>query len=265
MSNEKEQSERSRKDGFDGKKKRNHYYHKKNHHKKSDERLNEQQGENTGELKSMANGGYTSFVRESRESKEARKARDLKDTAREARESGENKQSKGAGEPSKLRDFKDARDQHCDYEQQTKDTFEKFSRGNNRRGAQKKDTFGRKDYRKDGRNKDNTRHESRAKNHYDYEPKKNSGYIPDTDKQAIRQFVLGTYDAETKNYIFSFDTGTYRIVEKIGSGEEATETELLNSRDKYASYQSWNEIKRPKDRRGKNEKEGKENGKEHIS
>ena len=79
------------------------------------------------------------------------------------------------------------------------------------------------------------------------------GYIPDTDKQAIKQFVLGTYEEDAKNYVFSFDAGTYRIIEKVGNGEHTTEKELLNSRDKYASYQNWNAIKRPKNKRANKE------------
>ena len=97
-------------------------------------------------------------------------------------------------------------------------------------------------------------------NRRDSRPRDN-GYQPDTDKQAIRKFILGTFEQETKNYVFSFDCGNYRIVEKEGTEENIQEKELLNSKDKLGAYQSWNEIKRPKKGRGRQERK-EENGKQ---
>ncbi|MBQ6442468.1 MAG: hypothetical protein IJJ13_07765 [Lachnospiraceae bacterium] len=95
------------------------------------------------------------------------------------------------------------------------------------------------------------------------EPKKHNGYHPDTGKDAIRVFDLGTYEEEGKRFLFHYDKGTYTIAEltagetvQLEDGTEEiryTESELLSTRDKAAAYKAWNEIKRPKKGKGARE------------
>ena len=40
------------------------------------------------------------------------------------------------------------------------------------------------------------------------EQKKHNGYQPDTGKDAIRVFDLGTYEEEGKQFLFHYDKGT---------------------------------------------------------
>ncbi len=91
---------------------------------------------------------------------------------------------------------------------------------------------------------------AQEKQYREIEQKKNAGYIPDTGKDAIRKFEIGQHELEGKKFAFTFDCGTYRILERKGSEEERKDTELLNTRDKIAAYQKWNEMKRPKKGRG---------------
>ncbi|MBQ7506068.1 MAG: hypothetical protein IJT05_01950 [Lachnospiraceae bacterium] len=104
------------------------------------------------------------------------------------------------------------------------------------------------------------------------------GYQPDTGKDAIRSFILGTYEEEDRFYVFSFDKGTYSIHkgavpeipepepkeegEETNAGEKPAEPalsprredyfnredaeEMLVTRDKVLAYQTWNDLKRPK-------------------
>ncbi len=87
----------------------------------------------------------------------------------------------------------------------------------------------------------------------DTEPKKNTGYVPDNDKEAIRQFQLGEYKEEGKNMIFLFDTGTYSIFDMSVLDGEGKGKEVLVTRDKADAYKQWNGIKRPQ--KGKRVKE----------
>ncbi len=111
--------------------------------------------------------------------------------------------------------------------------------------------------------KQQERKQERSGNKKEREPKKLNGYQPDTGKDAIRVFDLGTYEEEEKLYVFHYNKGTYTIAERTvaetvqaedGTEEiRYTESELLSTRDKAAAYKAWNEKKRPKKGKGARE------------
>lgn len=111
--------------------------------------------------------------------------------------------------------------------------------------------------------KQQERKQERSGNKKEREPKKHNGYQPDTGKDAIRVFDLGTYEEEEKLYVFHYNKGTYTIAERTvaetvqaedGTEEiRYTESELLSTRDKAAAYKAWNEKKRPKKGKGARE------------
>ena len=100
------------------------------------------------------------------------------------------------------------------------------------------------------------RNRDRSRERKEREPKKSRGYQPDTGKDAIRSFDLGTCEEEGKLFVFHFDKGTYTIAERViaetvqmEDGTEAKrfeDTEVFSTRDKAAAYKTWNEKKRPK-------------------
>ncbi len=53
-------------------------------------------------------------------------------------------------------------------------------------------------------------HSGKKQNAQASRPRK-KGYQPDTGKDAIRSFILGTCEEEGPFYVFSFDRGTYKI------------------------------------------------------
>ena len=107
------------------------------------------------------------------------------------------------------------------------------------------------------------RNKDRGGNRREREPKKHNGYQPDTGKDAIRIFDLGTCEEEGKLFVFHYDKGTYTIAERsvaetvqTEDGTEEiryTESEILSTRDKAAAYKAWNEKKRPKKGKGARE------------
>lgn len=101
------------------------------------------------------------------------------------------------------------------------------------------------------------------------EGKRQSGYQPDSGRDAIRSFDLGTCESEGKTMVFHFDKGTYSIAERKVTetirnedGEEVThyeDIEISSTRDKAAAYKAWNDIKRPqKGKAGREKKEDTE-------
>lgn len=121
----------------------------------------------------------------------------------------------------------------------------------------------RNNHRSGGKNNNENKNPSRER-----EPKKQSGYQPDSGKDAIRSFDLGTCEDEGKLMVFHFDKGTYTIAERkvieTVTDEEGKETvryedtEISSTRDKTAAYKAWNEIKRPKKGKAGRDKEKKE-------
>ena len=107
------------------------------------------------------------------------------------------------------------------------------------------------------------RKQDRSGNQKQREPKKRNGYQPDTGKDAIRIFDLGTCEEEGKLFVFHYNKGTYSIAERsiaetvqTEDGTEEiryTESEILSTRDKAAAYKAWNEKKRPKKGKGARE------------
>ena len=102
----------------------------------------------------------------------------------------------------------------------------------------------------------------------EHEQKKQTAYQPDSGKDAIRSFDLGTCEEEGRMMVFHFDKGTYTIAERkiieTTTDEEGKEnvryedTEISSTRDKTAAYKAWNEIKRPKKGKAGRDKEKKE-------
>ncbi len=121
----------------------------------------------------------------------------------------------------------------------------------------------RRNSHRSGRNNSENKNFSRER-----EPKKQAGYQPDSGKDAIRSFDLGTCEDEGKLMVFHFDKGTYSIAERkvieTTTDEEGKETvryedtEISSTRDKTAAYKAWNEIKRPKKGKTSRDKEKKE-------
>ncbi len=111
--------------------------------------------------------------------------------------------------------------------------------------------------------KQQERSRERNQNRKEREQKKHNGYQPDTGKDAIRTFDLGTFEEDQKLFLFHYDKGTYSIAERTAAetvqledGTEEiryTESELLSTRDKAAAYKAWNEMKRPKKGKGARE------------
>ncbi len=63
-------------------------------------------------------------------------------------------------------------------------------------------------------------------------------------------FTLGEHAIGNKHYRFRYDGRTYRILERIvtGNGEDMVESEetlLLEEADSRVAYDAWNHIKRP--------------------
>jgi len=108
--------------------------------------------------------------------------------------------------------------------------------------------------------KQQERSRERNQNRKEKESRKHNGYQPDTGKDAIRTFDLGTFEEDQKLFLFHYDKGTYSIAERTAAetvqkedGTEEiryTEKEILSTRDKAAAYKAWNEMKRPKKGKG---------------
>ncbi len=63
-------------------------------------------------------------------------------------------------------------------------------------------------------------------------------------------FTLGEHAIGAKRYRFRYDGRTYRIFERMVTGEgeniiESEETMLLDESDSRTAYDAWNHIKRP--------------------
>ncbi len=70
-------------------------------------------------------------------------------------------------------------------------------------------------------------------------------------ERAPREFfTLGEHAIGVKHYRFRYDGRTYRILERMVTGEgddvvEGDETMLLEESDSRTAYDAWNRIKRP--------------------
>lgn len=146
--------------------------------------------------------------------------------------------------------------------------MEEKKQGEQRSGERKR-SHGRRRRKNPNNNNNNNapkqqeRNRERNQNRRERDQKKHNGYQPDTGKDAIRTFDLGTFEEEQKLFLFHYDKGTYSIAERTNAetvqledGTEEiryTEKEILSTRDKTAAYKAWNEMKRPKKGKGARE------------